>query len=372
MRRLGRGFATGMLAASSLLACQLIVGVRDEDGVRRPEDGGADANATIDPCVKHRPPPPPELPIGVDPVGPRFFAVRSFAFRPPAAPPIGYDLDDRCTGSATSTTREAPCASSKGTDVGDDDGGVDNAFGRLLDGLRGIASSDAGDFVAESFGENIERGSATLLVQVTGWNQEANDPQVWVSILPATGLAVAGCSDEDASAGPRWDGCDEWSIAESIPIVNDVAVEQIAGYVANDELVAVTTDRQLTFGLGPTSFGLHHPIITASIVRERDNGPISLRRGMVTGRAPARGLIDLVRHIDSDDIPICQNPTLNPLVQSLVCGARDVPLNPLDDGRGLACDAVSFAFGFEAFPARLGQKVALPPIDCPESTGCPE
>src|SRR5690606_20059257 len=167
LSRARRGFATAALTTSCLLACQVIVGVREEEGAPRPADAGSgavtDADGPSDPCIKHVPPPPPPGPPATDDVDARYFALRSFAFRPPNQPAIGYDLDQRCTGLAASTTSDPPCVMPS-PDEADDDGGVDNAFGRLLDLLPGAFKSDSGDFAGEAFDFNVGIGRFTILV----------------------------------------------------------------------------------------------------------------------------------------------------------------------------------------------------------------
>ncbi len=373
MRRRAAFVAAG-LATTALLACQLIVGVDEEIGVRPIEAGAADANdASTDdavpaaPCVALHPPPPPAS--GSGGTGVRFFAARTFRMRPRGAPAIGYDLDGRCTNLSGSAFTEAPCSSD--IDASDDDGGVDNAFGRLLDDAH--LFSDAGDPAGESFTMLAEAGEHTLVIQLVGWNGEPDDPLVKVSIVPATAFAGSGCDGGlDDGGPPRWNGCDVWDMAEGTPYAHDPGVVggSFDGYVTGGMLVASDRSNAHEIGLG-TSAKLHEAIVTAKIVE--DNGRYQLRDTVIAGRIPAGTLLDFMNRIETQGGALCQRPGAPAFLKGLVCVQRDLTLSSTSDGTGKACDAMSFAIAFDAFEARLSGKATTRPPDKCEGvdTTCP-
>ena len=370
-----RGFSLTSLAALGLLACQVIVGVGDETGEPRPGDGGTDtvdAGEEPDPCLKHHPPLPPSTTTAETP-GARFFAVKTFRLRPRDALPIGYDLDDRCTGTAGSTTSAAPCTSpNEGDPVVDDDGGVDNSFGRLLDTVRLVNPAD--DLAGEAFTTSAERGIFTFIVQVLGWNGEPNDERVSVAMITGTNLASSGCGDAAVPGGrPRFDGCDRWDFSEDTPFTPEfgVAANGMDGYVTNGVLVATDRKTPRSFGFGETTVTLHEPLLTARIVD--DAGVPTLVDGVVTGRVAASTLLEFVYRLERDGGAFCDDPNTTALVRQFVCDRRDITLSRSDDGKGLGCDAVSFAFGFDAPASFLGSPRSEPVKTCsgPLDTTCP-
>jgi hypothetical protein len=365
----GRIVAFVVVVATMLLACQLIVGVRDEDGVRPPPP---------DPCQKRKPPLPPSAeavaeagPPRISPnAGPSFYAVQTFKIRPTGAPPFGYDLDDHCTGEVTSTTRKEACVLDGGIDASDDDGGLDNAFGRSLDYL----SNAGNDLAGGGFSQSAGRGIFTLVLQVADYNGLADDDDVKVAIITAINLVSVGCSDAGFSASPLWDGCDQWNFVTSTPYVDPIgSTETIRGYVRSHVLVASDVQEPRSFGLGGIDITLHHPILTATIATG-DGGVPMLSGGVLTGRVPAANLVGFAQRLEIERKPACDQPKYAPLVADVIsgiCRSRDLRTDHNDNG-DLPCDALSFAIGFEAVKAGLvGPRDPPPPVCVGVDASCP-
>lgn len=342
----------------ALAACQLLVGVTDPESVARPDGGASDA-APADPCVKSRPPARRQAPSEALDAGASdyVFAVKTLSGNAPRT----YDLDGRCTGIDASTTADPPCTT-RGPVVVDEPGGGDNALGA---GLKRLLLQGSDDAIGERSTRSIATGRLTSLIGLFQYNGLPNDPDVRVQVVPSAGLESVGCEGEDAgnaTAGPRWDGCDRWthtpgsisgrfwSATEPAYVVDDVLV-----FTAREEFkVAVLA------GEAP----LRGAVMTARIVRDARGIVVGLTEGVLAGRFATRDIITAAFGFEALGAQLCRNQLLVDTVRETVCDARDVPLRPADDGTGRACDAVSFAFGFDAQVVTLGQERALPPPDC--------
>ncbi len=370
-----RALALGFVSLSALAACQLIVGVKDEEGLPRPDAATADVLDDVvvpeDPCKKHHPPLPPtadKIPadagaqnyvLGVR----RFYARRNGEV-------MGYDLDGRCTGIPGSTTSDPPCTSSK-SPLADADGGIDNALLAISESFAPFSGTGGtGDLVGDRVNQQIDLGAFTNLIGLFGYNGLSNDDEVTLHIVPATGLSSVGCDGgTPPEAGPQWDGCDMWSHAPGkiVDGTNPVWSGGIKGYVADDVLVVRAQD--LTFGLIGNELYAGDGLLTARIVRD-GSGSIRLADGVVAGRTPANRLLSLVQLLELNGTRICESGQLLTLLRDSVCRARDLPLTREEDGRGVACGAISFAFGFEAEPVRLGTAGTLPDLSCDAGMTC--
>jgi hypothetical protein len=372
-----RALVFGFVAIAVLAACQLIVGVEDEVGAARPvsTEGGIDAGIE-DPCRKHHPPPEPsadKLPPGAG-ASNYVFAIRRFYGRPNGRL-LGYDLDGRCTGNSTSTTSDSPCRppkSAKGPVV-DGDGGVDNALVASLDQVGIVTKVE--DPLAAAANTNIDRGAFTNLIGLFGYNGQPNDDEIFSQVGTAVGLASTGCDGDGGTDAPAWDGCDKWihgpgSIVNSAASPTAVWKDLNEGYVMDDTLVVKA--KRMPLGLIYGELMLRDATMTARITRA-DGGAVLLTDGIVAGRALATDVIRVVQHFYFESQLICQSPNLMTVLSSTVCAVRDVPLEPDDDGRDQPCDAVSFAFGFDAELAEVGLGGDLPDAGCPEpDASCPE
>lgn len=373
------------LVAATVGACQILVGIEDEIGVPRPDAGesiAADADDTPeDPCRKHHPPPPPSpdaLPKN-DSKQRLIFAIRSFSALPGGKPNIGYDLDGRCTGDPNSTTSDSPCKPPGDGNVTDQDGGIDNALGKSFGSFSIV--SDAEDPIAVAANRNIERGRFTNIIALSDYNGEANDDDVGSLLVMSYGLSWTGCNErkdsgtDDDPLEPKWDGCDAWSYAPGfITRVPEPIWEVVSGYVTDNQLVV--RGPRMKLGLLVGELEIHGAVLTARIERKED-GTFVLKDGIVAGRADASNVIAAVQYLEIEGEPICKlDDSRFELARSIICKARDLPLSPGDDGKeDQACNALSFAFGFEAELAELGEERDSP-IEVCNSDGrdftCPD
>jgi hypothetical protein len=359
-----RHLATALLVGSTLLvaACQLLVGIEDERGAERPpvtvaDDGGADADAASACQLTHPPSAPDAPPDGGEQT--LSFAIQTFRVRPKDLPPIGYDLDDRCSAAADTPSPDLDCS---GATKGDDPGGVDNAFGLFAEGLVGLTGTNSSpDPFARTFNAWTTIGRQTLQITLALYNLQSDDAVVAVSVLQSGPFLTTLGADAGA---PQWDGGDQWSVV-GIPLPSQHA------WVRDGLLVARFNDLRLPFG--DAEMRLKDAVVTAKL--ERSSGaPWRLTSGIIAGRASAVELaVGLLRTTDGKNQPYCNNQGVREYVFKGLCGARDIRVTKSLDGTG-ACDAVSLALGFDAVEAQFPTRGSPPPpVGCADlaDAACP-
>ncbi len=99
-------------------------------------------------------------------------------------------------------------------------------------------------------------------------------------------------------------------------------------------------------------------------VRDAGGVVVGLTDGILAGRFAARDVIPAFFGFEARGTTICKSQLLNDTLVDTVCGTRDVPIGRKDDGKGLACDAVTLTVGFDAHVATLGSERALEAPDC--------
>jgi len=375
------------LSCASLFACQLLVGVKDEDGVPRPVTSDAaatedaDAGSSADPCMKRHPPPRPSAADLLDATTPGqgfVFAVKEFQINPPGTV-LGYDLDERCTGDPNSSTSEAPCTSRAGADTTDKPNGVDNEFQRSVVPSF-LAQKDGGpaDPAAQTLNSDIAEGRRTVFIGVTDYNGLENDDEVKVGFAASERMAQAGCGNcllveagpgafDDAGDPPRpqWDGLDAWYYTPSSVVVQGLPAAPLRGYVSKGVLVVIA-DR-ISLSILGADLDFRDAVLTATIAKGSGNVPFILQNGLVAGRIPAAEVVvsaSTLKNTQSD----CKNVALAFLKEE-VCHDRDLPSRKADDGKGSTCESLSIAIGFNAYPVRLGYPgPAAPPLPCDASS----
>jgi hypothetical protein len=365
------------VACGSLVACQLILGVSDESGAPREAGAEGDADADAGPLrcddSKQPPPPPSDLPDATDGVA-FVVAFREFQINPPNTV-LGYDLDGRCT-TKDSDAPDLPCTNEAGV-VADDPGGVDNAFVReVLSRFIGAKDGEAPDPAARLLNMPLADGRRTILVGVTDYNGQANDAHVRIGFVSSERLerggpcgagplppVEAGAFDDAGDPQiPQWNGCDDWTYTPGTLVVNGTPSAPYDGYVRDH--VLVMTAPSLTLSHYSMVLPFSEALMTATIVADPATASYSLRNGVITGRIRAEPLFTAagaLAHLACNDVKVG-------LVRSVICAARDIPDRKATEGTGSACNALSFALGFSAEPARLGHEgPGTPALACDAS-----
>ncbi|MDF2698179.1 MAG: hypothetical protein K0S65_6562 [Labilithrix sp.] len=123
---------------------------------------------------------------------------------------------------------------------------------------------------------------------------------------------------------------------------------------------------KLAFGLVEGEIELLDAVVTARI--DRSGGRLTLKDGLLVGRAHANDILGALRYIDVAGQTVCKEPELFNAVRAVICLARDLPLTsplaPTDPNE--ECSTISLALGFAAEPARIGTRSAFM-----QDSGCP-
>jgi hypothetical protein len=338
-------------------------------------EGDAGRSGMPEGCVLTRP--PARVTCGGD--GGDDGLVRTFALLDPVIDQSGglwasssFDLDGFCTNPLSPDSPQE-CVAPLGDPVqADGPGGVDNVVGQsvyisLLTFLP--------DFQRDT-NESARRGRSVPILRIAGWNGEADDPRVSLSISAAidvlpegTSLPPTGLEVDNMLPSPRWDGTDTAYVAANYFAAADERFPLIAddnAYVTGYTLVARLPDRApIDF---PVPRGVGRIRLTAPIaVLDLAPDGRTVSNARLTGRW---SFVDMLSHLG--DIGVCTGSpdadmylTAFNLLTQRVMDVRSVPGT---GGAGVPCDAVSATLPFGAATAvRWGgiQSIELNPAACP-------
>lgn len=280
---------------------------------------------------------------------------------------FGFDIDDACTCGTDACCASVPtCARPAAVDEPDWLGcdaadGIDANSPELFVELNELGSV----INSEEISEFIRLGRGTVLLDVTGYNGEANDDGVRIGVY-RTGQFSANCNETDS---PNWDGHDKWPIdnVSAGVAASDVcggvrapSVYDFSAYVVDQKLVARFSSVVFAIQVGLASLRLR--IVDAAIVAplvRGDDGQWSVSGAMLSGRWPASDLFAALGSLDqaSSVVAICDKPLAS--TQRTICSKVDaVVARPGDDSEA-PCDSISFAAEFDAVEAGFGRVIEL-------------
>ena len=280
------------------------------------------------------------------------------------AAPLGFDLDTLCTCPGKRACTNASAADQQ-CDVPNT--GIDNAGGLILSVL----------FPAQLNSRlqgSLRAGVNGLVVRVQGWDGTPNDADLKVSLYNVVGLKGSDGGDPLA----RFDGNDELIVDDSSLLTTaDLGPKYFdtSAYVAGGVLVAAfdfdfrLAVPNLTDAAAPPS-AVEVPLRTARLVGTIERvGASGLRMGdaQLVGRLPADRIFAQLSRIG-----LCQNSADFAKIKGSTCASLDLPTSPSQDGRNVACDALSFAIGLKISPARLGGHAAPAPAPAPCGDEAPQ
>ena len=314
-------------------------------------DANAQSDAETGPfddgCRRAAPPKTkPDVPD--DGGGLSFFAVVSSLNFSGDAGDFGFDLDDHCT---CHPHDGGMCVRSGKVDASppcDGDGGVDNAFNRLLDSVLFGSRLDA------TMQRNIEDGSYSLIFRIESYNGGRDDKKVTFSVFRSIGPARDG-GVSGQTVKPRFDDKNqEWTVdREGIATEQPLTATQrvVDAYVLDGILIArfsgdMTIDRDLDVLVTSA-------VVTAKIEQDLA-GDHFLANVLVGGRWEAQTAIKAVGSLEDDNrVPLCRMPVggqkLWEGARDLICDHVDVAKNSNEDGTA-DCTALSLAVRMQTRP----------------------
>lgn len=263
---------------------------------------------------------------------------------------IGFDLDTTCSGQGAGSSCVAPPWVTYHLDG---PGGRDNSFGSILYQLN----QNGGGSATESNNSNTAVGVGTAVIRVRNYNGTSIDNQIEVGWYGATmyrDLTVP-------PAPPVWDGSDEWlafdAWVDGIEVGDAGPIETGSepspkyydsnAYVTDGYLVARFPEFLISIGM------MTEAIIMARLERN-EAGAWTLRAGTIAGRLAIDDTVRGLENVRDDSTGdwICTDSPAYPARKQLLCGLADISASGIDDGSS-PCDAVSWAWTFEAEPAKL-------------------
>ncbi len=291
--------------------------------------------------------------------------------------PLGLDLDQACTcfgddtfDFAKSNATCVPSSSSQEpknhwycdtpTDKGVDDSTTQIflALGLLLGKL------DIDGF----YSQTATQGNWGLLLQVSDYDGKADDDQVTVAIIGSPGFAIVG-------GPPKWDGSDSWPVSSTSfgvdatkkpDLTKPLFVDKNA-YVSNHQLVASMPETRVELAAVNSRVKFQFTGGGALATIDTDaQGKFVLRKGLLTARAGAKEMFQAVAsYRDSNGNGMCTDSPFYTTIKSTLCDRLDI-LKTIGSKPTSACDAISFAIGFETDPAKLG----MPVVPAPDKPVC--
>jgi hypothetical protein len=322
-------------------ACQLIAGIGD----RTIYDGGGDTG--VDPCSGPDLPPAPDPSTSSpgDSVTVTAALAKVMLGSSDGGPYYGFNLDKTCTCPSADSCKRT------GSPDCDDPNGVDNYARRAFEQINAVAGAfiDGGVITEQRFNTALTTGLSGALIEITGYNGQANDAQVVVTIYASQGFV--GYPD----AAPAFNGTDQWIIE---PSSYNGQFKTKDAWVTNYKLVATNLNFPIIIGSAttqPVTIQLNEGIITADLVT--DGGALVSMNGQLGGRwDPAKFLpsLQVVPDPISSGQYLCGDASLTyAILKQKICNNTDINATSSGDVIG-SCNSVSMGLGFQALPAAKG------------------
>jgi hypothetical protein len=273
---------------------------------------------------------------------------------------IGFDLDNTCTTAAD--PKQGTCRlPSYALGVIDGPGGIDNALGVLIQGVR----DQIGDFSSENYTRDVQAGKTNLLLRLQNWNGEADDDEVTFSTM-----AAAPFDSFSPGARPAWSGTDAWPIASDSlngSIDNPKFVDTHA-YVRGNRLVATLAQAPLRMDLGLSSvqrvrldIKLSAAFIVCDIAPDTTGSwGYTFEKCTLGGRWLADDFVKQIGQYPNpldNNRPLCRGTQTYETFKELICSQVDI-LQTLGSPTS-ACDSLTLGASFTMKPALLGNVFQL-------------
>ncbi len=309
-----------------------------------------------------------------------------------------YDLDGVCTCHPDQAATACKRPAFANEPVCDGPRGEDNATADLFAAAIDLAGPMNTNLSSTTQSADIETGGWSLLIRVRGYNGQADDAKVSVSIHPSPGFNYDVCLDGQT---PNWDGDDPWPVdANSFKSPNPSGAGGQGGggeggsggvdcsgpkdtqgydldapefvdegaYVSNGVLVANLPTAPMVFA-GNSSYNqlsLTAGFITGELAQ--DDGKWFLHKGLLVARWTLKEVFRTISSVVSKGKPLCTDDPLYSLLKPAICGRVDMASKLA--GPTTECDSLSFGMGFEAEPAQFGVVFAstATPGACPPET----
>lgn len=268
---------------------------------------------------------------------------------------VGRDIDNSCTCPEPSTctppgSPDLVCDGSRGRDAS-----VNKVMATVV--ADGISA-----FSEDQLAEEIAKGRAGLVLRIRGYNGAANDDRVSVELFGKVWTN---------GAVPQHDGNDAW-LPYDDSVQFDMAVQwDMDAYVTDSLLVARYPHFSLAFrpnvGQNDNPFVVELEEAVLSGTLEQGSNGFVLKNGNMAARWPTAKFLSAFSVIQYPFDWMCDKNLAYGVLKNDICKYADVMGTAALDNQNAACDAVSWAAGFDAEPAKLGATKTPPTI----KSGCP-
>jgi hypothetical protein len=261
---------------------------------------------------------------------------------------VGRDIDNSCTCPEAST-----CTPPGSPDlVCDGSNGRDANVNKVMATLVQLNSA----FSESALSDELAKGRAGLVVRIRGYNGTANDDAVSVELF--------GRSWTNGVL-PQHNGNDTWLPYED-SLAFDLSVEwDQNAFVRDSMLVAKFPIFTLAFrpNVGqndnPFIVKLEEAVLSGTL--EQGSSGFTLKNGNMAARWPTASFLDAFSVIQYPfSLWMCGDNPAYTMVKGNICKYADVMSSAASDNTNAACDALSWAAGFDAEPAKLGAELSPP------------
>lgn len=293
---------------------------------------------------------------------------------------LGLDLDDLNTATVDDPVECRPPRPTADVEV-DGVEGIDNAFGNRFFPIVQLVLSE---FQEQSLAAQAA-GEGTLVLQMSGWNGQDEDPRVDIFIAQSVDGTSAPEADVELVDGrlvmrsdgseappPALDGNDTYWLRDDAFVMGDIDNPRIRddnAYVTGRQVVMRLPDRiQILFFA--TGAGVKVRLTGGTSVARINDDNTLLSDVLVAGRWSIVDLLDT-----ADNVGVCSGGSEYRLLLNQLETIADVRSTPGSGGDGVECDAMSVGVPFSTgVIANIGGVAPSPelPNPCAADGGMPD
>lgn len=342
------------------------VEVADAGSETVPPFDAADAGGSCDPeCPTvglARPPCKPAVADSTSLPEPLLFAVRTMTTgmnpdHPDDWLDLGLDLDCLYTDDQGQPPSCIPAPNAESKQNGEDGHqGRDNSFGNNIGAKVRAMTPVLGKNYENSLNEGLEIGFRGILLEVGDYNGEADDPNVWVTVLSAGGTV----DDVGNYVAPKWMGKDLWTVESTNYQAGsfEPLFKSTQAYVSGRVLVAKMPSG-LPLTISGEAAGLKWTLDQTTVLFKMDPQHTYLTEGVIAGVWPAALAANSMAQVLAS-VGTCPDDPGYVLIEQVIANSLDIREKAVAQPQA-DCQAISVGLGFVGMIARRGPIIDPPP-----------
>ncbi len=236
--------------------------------------------------------------------------------------------------------------------------GIDNAFGHRLFPIVALALPE----LESGARLNQAAGLGTILLNVSGWNGERNDPRI-DAVLSQSAAGTSASADSVSFSGyqlmqgiglapaPAWDGNDNYFARDDTFFRGDITqpiVRDDNAYISDGTAVMRLPDRIDILFFAGADAGVRVRLTDGFAIARLSDDLQAFEVATVSGRWSIIDLLDT-----GENIGICIGTPERRIVETQLDTIADVRSRPDTGGDGVICDAISLGASFTGLRANL-------------------